>query len=162
MKRGAPPSSTLIGIAEVHDLSFAYQVEPLLRLLHEEAELLPDLLRARPWLAESGRQEVMATVLEQEWSGFLARLGSLGPWVFAQTVADLQALSGAYSAVVEAASRSDLRGCAPSSLLGRLRTGGELGGQGAVTGAEEAEAAFWAQAESKAARQRAEWAARRR
>ncbi|MGY2893933.1 hypothetical protein [Deinococcus sp. UYEF24] len=162
MKRGAQSSPSLLGMAEIHDLSFAYQIEPLLRLLGEEADLLPDLLRARPWLARSAPQEVLETVLEQEWSGFLARLGRLGPWVFAPTVADLQALSGAYAAVVETATRSDLRGCSPASLLSRLWASGELSGQGPVSRAEEAETIFWTLAEGRAARQRAEWAARRR
>ena len=152
---------TLLGIAEVHDLSLAYQIGPLLRLLSEEADLLPDLLHARPWLAEGEPQEVLETLLEQEWSGFLARLGSVGPWVFAPTVAALQALSGAYTAVVEAASTSDLRGCGAPSLLGRLNASGKLSGQGEVTGAQKTEADFWALAEGRAARQRADWAARR-
>jgi hypothetical protein len=165
MKSGPRPSHTLLGIAEVHDLSFAYQAGPLLRLLAGEDDLLPDLRHARPWLAElerHGGEQVLESLLEQEWSGFLAQLGRLGPWVFSPTVADLQALSGAYNAVVEAASTSDLRSCAPPSLLGRLRVSGELSGQGPVEGAEVAEATFWTLAETRAARQRAEWAARPR
>lgn len=165
MKSGPRPSHTLLGIAEVHDLSFAYQAGPLHRLLADEGELLPDLQHARPWLAElerHGGEQVLESLLEQEWSGFLVKLGRLGPWVFSPTVADLQALSGAYNAVVEAASRSDLRSCAPPSLLGRLRVNGELSGQGPVEEAEVAEATFWTLAETMAARQRAEWAARPR
>ncbi|WP_407541591.1 hypothetical protein Q0M94_19055 (plasmid) [Deinococcus radiomollis] len=167
MKRGPLPSTTLLGISEVHDLSFAYQIGPLLRLLSAEAELLPDLLRARPWLAQRGSQQVLEALLEQEWSGFLARLGRLGPWVFAPTVADLQALSGAYTTVVEAADTSALQGAAPFPLLDRLRASGERGGQarsarGSSARAEAAEQAFWALAEARAERQRAEWAARRR
>jgi hypothetical protein len=170
MKRPAPPSRTLMGLAEVHDLSYAYQAAPLLQLLEDEADLLPDLLHARPWLAgleRVGAVRVLETLLEQEWSGFLARLGRLGPWVFAPTVAGLQALSGAYSAVVLAASGSSLEKQPASTLLGRLANGGGLteptaperrpSGQ-----AEDAERAFWALAQAKAEEQRTDWASRTR
>lgn len=168
MKRGTLPSHTLpvsalLGITEVHDLSFAYQVGPLLRLLSAETHLSGDLLHARAWLTElESAGQLLDTLLEQEWSGFLARLGRVGPWVFAPTVADLQALSAAYTTVVEMAYQSDLQGSSPSSLLGRLRASGEFSGQVGSLQAEEAERAFWTLAGTSAARQRAEWAARRR
>ncbi|WP_424952559.1 hypothetical protein [Deinococcus sp.] len=174
MKRGPAPS--LIGMAELHDLSLAYQIGPLLSLLSAEAELIPDLLSARPWLTEMNAQALLETLLEQEWSGFVARLGRVGPWVFAPSVADLQALSGAYARLVEQASGSDLTGSEPASLLGRLWGSGELsGGEPAIrkpairapairapaAEAEDPERAFWTLARTRALRQRQAWADRR-
>lgn len=171
--RSAPSSGPLTGMAELHDLSFEYQIAPLLRLLDQETELIPDLRRPRPWLAAQlldapqfpdaapSPDQVLAALLEGEWAGFVARLGRLGPWVFAPSVADLQALSAAYTLLVERAAGSDLSGQAPASLLGRLWNSGERSGQAFPDTAVQAEADFWLLAASRAARQRAEWASRR-
>jgi len=149
-------------MAELHDLSFEYQIGPLLRLLAQETELLPDLRRARPWLtADQTPEEAFAALLDQEWAGFVAHLGRLGPWVFAASVVDLQALSAAYTLLVERAARSDLSGQHPDSLLGRLWHGGERSGRGPAEPAVQAERAFWTLAASRASQQRQAWADRR-
>jgi len=59
-------------------VSFAHAVPPLVRLLRDEAELVPDLLRARPWLAPGDAEAVLNAVLDSEWTGFVARLGRVG------------------------------------------------------------------------------------
>lgn len=150
----------LTGLAEVHDLSLQSQISPLLSLLSQERELIPDLLRARPWLAARLPPPlVLAAVLELEWTGFVARVGRAGPWVFAPTVAGLQQLSAGYARLVEAARQSDLSGAGADSLLGRLRDGGVPPGTGHE--ALAAEQQFWQLAQDQAARQRQLWAARR-
>ena len=146
-------------MAELHDLSFGYQAGPLLRLLSQETQLVPDLLRARPWLVDlQTREEVLSALLEQEWTGFVARLGGLGPWVFAPSVADLQALSAAYTSLVEHAVGRDLSGREPESLLGRLWSGGDRAGREPPDAAVQAEDAFWTLAESRAVQRRQAWA----
>jgi hypothetical protein len=164
MRRRVPvspaPHTALLGLSEVHDLSFESQIAPLLCLLSQELELGPDLLRARPWLG-SGQDAVtlLETLLEQEWTGFVAHIGRVGPWVYAPTVAALQELSAGYTRLVEVARQSDLTRVAADSLLGRLRDGGLPIGTG--RDALAAEQLFWQLAKDHAAQQKLTWAARR-
>ena len=158
----------LIGIAEVHDLSFAHEVLPLVQLLSEEPELAPDLRRPRPWLPGTlDTEAVLNALLDQEWTGFVAHVGQVGPWVYVPTVADLQSLSAAYTEVVEAArsadlsgSSADLSGSFAGSLLTRLS--GPLCpvacGQAAPL---DLEAAFWQLAANLAAQRRSQWSSSR-
>jgi hypothetical protein len=161
----------LLGIAELHDLSYKYQIEPLLRLLDQEEELVPDLLGARPWLKQTeDAQQVLEAILEHEWSGFVTHIGRVGPWVYAPTVADLQALSGAYTLLTQQARTLDLSCCTPQSLLGRLAGSEDWANEGHVqlahglpntADAQHIEEAFWALARAKSEQQRNVWAARR-
>ena len=121
-------TGALNGIAELHDLSFSHQTAPLLRLLSQEAQLIPDLLRPRPWLEQRNAQAVLDALLEQEWTGFLAHLGRVGPWVYAPTVQGLQRLSAGYTRLTFQAQGHDLSGGEAASLLGRLWADGRWGG----------------------------------
>ncbi len=181
-RRPAPLNTgELVGIAELHDLSFSHQAAPLLRLLSQEADLIPDLRRPRPWLAQRDGQAVLDSLLEQEWTGFLAHLGRVGPWVYAPTVHGLQRLSAGYTWLTLQVQGHDLSGCEPASLLGRLwsdgrwgegRRGGsvltegaqpvnrEWAGQNVAATPQQAELDFWTLAQTLAAQQRREWAAR--
>lgn len=157
-----PERALLLGIAEVHDLSLAHQVGPLATLLADEQEVVADLSRARPWLeALDTPQGVLDALLEQEWSGFVARLGQVGPWVFAASVAGLQALRARYADVVTQAGRSRLEGALPASLLGRLRATGVHGTAQDLEHALRAEEAFWIQAQAQARQTREAWTFRR-
>jgi hypothetical protein len=152
----------LLGLAEVHDLSFGSQIAPLLRLLSQEAELMPDLLRARPWLDSglvSDADSLFSLLLDQEWTGFVAHIGRVGPWVYAPTVAALQQLSAGYTQLVGVARQSDLSGVGAASLMGRLRDAGLP--QGSGRDALAAEQLFWQLAQAQAAQQKQLWAARR-
>lgn len=155
----------LVGISELHDLSFGYQVPPLVRLLSQEPELPLDLLRARPWLASlvlPDAEAVLNTLLEQEWAGFVAHLGRAGPWIYAATVTDLQLLSGSYSRLVEYASGSALADSDATSLLGRLWSTGMMSGeQQRPEQDHEAEQAFWALVQATAEARRTAWSASR-
>ncbi|WP_216327006.1 hypothetical protein [Deinococcus aestuarii] len=170
----------LTHLVELHDVSRPSRARDLGGQLARERTLAPDLLRARPWLAGvSGTPDALAAVFETEWSGFLSLLGEFGPWVYAPSVADLQALSHGYAALVRRASgsgeggvlaaalRLDRAGPGPS-LLARLevtdhRAGGAAPSReaGEAAGLVEAEQAFWAAAQRQARRRRGEWAARR-
>ena len=173
-------TGALVGIAELHDLSFSHQAAPLLRLLSQEAQLIPDLRRPRPWLgpwlAQREGQAVLDALLEQEWTGFLAHLGRVGPWVYAPTVQGLQRLSAGYTRLTVQAQGHDLSGCEAASLLGRLWTDGRCGGgflaesaqpvnreqadQHVAVEPQQAELDFWTLAQIQAAQQRRDWAAR--
>ncbi|GBF08038.1 hypothetical protein DAERI_210034 [Deinococcus aerius] len=173
----------LTHLAELHDVTLPSQARTLARQLAGEAFLVPDLLRARPWLREPGREgaeNVLAAILHTEWSGFLALLGEFGPWVYVPTVADLQALSRPYARLVHQAAESqdaELLSAAlqidppEESLLVRLevtdyRQSGRREALSLRVGRNaaqlaELEQSFWDDAERLAQRRRAEWAARR-
>lgn len=169
-------TGALVGIAELHDLSFSHQAAPLLRLLSQEADLIPDLRRPRPWLAQREGQVVLEALLEQEWTGFLAHLGRVGPWVYAPTVQGLQRLSAGYTRLTIQAQGQGLSGCEAASLLGRLWADGHWGGsflsesaqpvnreqagQNISAEMQQAELDFWTLAQTQAAQQRRDWAAR--
>ena len=171
-------TGALVGIVELHDLSFGHQAAPLLRLLSQEADLFSDLLRPRPWLARQEGQAVLEALLEQEWTGFVARLGRSGPWVYASTVQGLQRLSAGYTRLTLQARGHDLTGCDRASLLGRLWADGHWKGSFLAVGArpvkreqvgqnvnvaanpQQAELDFWTLAQTLAAQQRRDWAAR--
>ena len=169
-------TGALVGIAELHDLSFSHQAAPLLRLLSQEAQLIPDLRRPRPWLAQQDGQAVLDALLKQEWTGFLAHLGRVGPWVYAPTVQGLQRLSVGYTRLALQAQGHGLGGCEAASLLGRLWADGrwkgsflpesaqpvkrEQAGQNVAADVQQAELDFWTLAQTQAAQQRRDWAAR--
>ncbi|WP_188961614.1 hypothetical protein [Deinococcus aquiradiocola] len=148
-------------------MSFAHAVPPLVRLLRDEAELVPDLLRARPWLAPGDAEAVLNAVLDSEWTGFVARLGRVGPWVYAPSVADLQGLSARYTALVQVTravrAAPDGRAGAPGAAA---RAGGPLAarlraeGRSVPPDAAGLEDAFWRDAEGRAREQRDAWLAR--
>lgn len=174
----------LTHLVELHDVSLPSRARELGGQLARERTLAPDLLRVRPWLGGvSGAREVLAAVFDTEWSGFLSLLGEFGPWVYAPSVADLQALSRHYAALVRLASGSreegvlaaalrlapPLEGGGPGpSLLARLEATDYRAGDGnpsreadETAALVEAEDAFWAAAQRQARQRRGEWAARR-
>ncbi|UBV43568.1 hypothetical protein LAJ19_04965 [Deinococcus taeanensis] len=141
-----------------------------------ERWLAPDLLGVRSWLppATPGRQ-VVTEVLRGEWSGFLALLGEYGPWVYVPDVRALQNLTGAYGALVAAASRAGeaevlqaarlaLEGHPNRTLLVRLEaTSYRQPDRGGAAAPElhALESGFWAQAAQVAHDSHARWQARR-
>lgn len=172
---GSAAAVRLTHLAELHDLMLPSAVQTLARQLAGEANLAPDLLQVRPWLTGLAQlEDVLATVFRQEWNGFLALLGEFGPWVYVPSVADLQALSHRYAALVRAASTSGENAVlaaawqlqqlgAPPPLLARL----EVSDYRREAGHQETpelirlERAFWTAAEQQASRRRNERAARR-
>lgn len=103
----------LTRLSEWHDLTRTAEAEALARELRGERELTPDLLQARPWLAQqlglaedaglaeqSSLSGLLRTLLALQGPGFLARLGRVGPWVYVADVAEVQRLSARYAAVV--------------------------------------------------------------
>lgn len=170
---------TLGGIAELHDVSRPAQIRALALLLAGEEWLVPDLLRARPWLVAAGPQtpaEVLESIFEAEWEGFLAHLGVAGPWVYAQDIARLQSLARRYAALlgqVAAAGEATLLDAAlgqwppaPSpSLLARLAVrklpAGRAGPSPSGAALPLAEHDFWKAAILQAQERREEWGARR-
>ncbi|WP_189090086.1 hypothetical protein [Deinococcus ruber] len=167
----------LTGIAELHDLTRPGEVVPLVRLLSDERWLAPDLLQARPWLpAATSAEDVLLGIFDLEWSGFLTHLGSVGPWVYAAGVADIQALAHAYGGVVRLAlahSQADLLAAAfsqvegegvPSLLarLGPLAPSADLRADPQTAAALlSAEQTFWAAVQRQARQRTDAWAARR-
>lgn len=169
-------------LVELHDLSLPSRARELGGQLARERALAPDLLRARPWLTGvEGARDVLGAVFETEWSGFLGLLGDFGPWVYVASVADLQALSRRYAALVEAASGAGdaevlaaaVHWHAPfpgGSLLARLEATDHrtpaaprraASSPPASAALVEAEAAFWHAAQRLARERRDGWAARR-
>ncbi|ULH17115.1 hypothetical protein MF271_18465 (plasmid) [Deinococcus sp. KNUC1210] len=174
---GSPDWTRLTGIAELHDLTRPGEVAPLVRLLSDERWLTPDLLQARPWLPEmTGAEDALLGIFDLEWSGFLTHLGSVGPWVYAAGVADVQALAHAYGDLVRLALshfQTDLLAAAfsraeagrvPSLLarLGPLAPPADIRADprkaATLLGAEES---FWAAVQRQARQRTDAWAARR-
>lgn len=183
---GEARDTRLTHLAELHDVTGPSAVEALGARLTGEEHLVPDLLRARPWLEGEGLRgagEVLGAVFRSEWSGFLVLLGEFGPWAYVSSVADLQRLSRHYRDLVRtAAARAaeEALGAAlqlqagdvragrlwSTSLLARLevaeyrRASPRLLAAGA-DGLADLEGAFWGAARDLAERRRTEWAARR-
>ncbi|TDE85294.1 hypothetical protein [Deinococcus sp. S9] len=175
VRLGSAAAVRLTHLAELHDLMLPSTVQTLARRLAGEANLAPDLLRVRPWLTGLTKlEDVLAAVFRDEWSGFLALLGEFGPWVYVPSVADLQALSHRYAALVRAASTSGENavlaaawqlqqlGASPP-LLARLEVSDHRREAGHQETSElvRLERAFWTAAEQQASRRRNERAARR-
>ncbi|WP_102127570.1 hypothetical protein [Deinococcus planocerae] len=172
----------LTHLVELHDLSLPSRAREVGGQLARERTLTADLRRARPWLGGGeGVRDVLAAVFDNEWSGFLSLLGEFGPWVYAPSVADLQALSHRYAALVRLAAGSreeDVlaaavrlgRASPAGSLLARLeatayRAGGEPPSRTPPPSPDrlvEVEQTFWDAAQEQARGQRDRWAARRR
>ncbi|MEW6422105.1 MAG: hypothetical protein AB1511_10340 [Deinococcota bacterium] len=177
VRLGSAAPARLTHLAELHDLTLPSAPQTLARQLAGEANLAPDLLRARPWLTGPAKPEdVLAAVFRDEWSGFLALLGEFGPWVYVPSVADLQALSHRYAALVQAAqASSDTAALAAAwqlqppgsstSLLARLEATDHRQPEEhrPVAGPDliRLERAFWETAELQARQRRDEWGARR-
>jgi hypothetical protein len=96
----------LAHLTDLRDVFSPADAERVGREFAGEVWLAPDLLAVRPWLPQTPAREVVGAVMRSQWSGLLALLGEHGPWVYAASVADLQALGRAYSAVVEAAAHA--------------------------------------------------------
>ncbi len=93
-------------LTDLRDVFSPADAERVGREFAGEVWLAPDLLAVRPWLAQTPAREVLGAVMHSQWSGLLALLGEHGPWVYAASVADLQALGRAYSALVGAAAHA--------------------------------------------------------
>ncbi|MPY65293.1 hypothetical protein F8S09_01100 [Deinococcus sp. SDU3-2] len=138
-----------------------------------EGRLAADLLAVRPWLPSgTSAREVLPAVLRGEWSGLLALLGEHGPWVYAATVADLQALARLNGELVTAASHAEeetvldaalASGRTFPALLARLEvTDYRRPTPGPAPDLVAWEAAFWQEAERQARTAHERWQARRR
>lgn len=138
-----------------------------------ERGLAADLLAVRPWLpSETSAREVLHAVLRGEWSGLLALLGEHGPWIYAGTVADLQALARLNGELVAAASRADeeavldaalASGRTFPALLARLEaTDYRRPAPSPVPNLAALESAFWHEAERQARAAHERWQARQR
>lgn len=183
---GSTRWSRLTHLTEFHDVSLPSSARSLGRQFAHEPHLAADLLRVRPWLdqVELPRAEgVLAAIFQVEWTGFLALLGEFGPWVYAPSVADLQALSQIYARLVHLAAESpepEVLGAAfrlsrtGKDLLFRLEatdyrrpgedpTAATTGSQASQASSHlvEAERAFWDTAEAQARQRYTAWAARR-
>lgn len=138
-----------------------------------ESGLAADLLAVRPWLPpETSAREVLGAVLRGEWSGLLGLLGEHGPWVYAATVADLQALARLNGELVAAASQADEEAVLNAALasgrtfpavLARLEaTNYRRPAPGPAPDLAALEATFWREAERQARAAHERWQARRR
>ncbi|WP_152550663.1 hypothetical protein [Deinococcus sp. RL] len=107
-KLSPPARARLTHLAELRDVFSPTDAVQVGAELAGEGELAADLLAVRPWLdPDTPTREVLPAVLRGEWSGLLALLGEHGPWVYAATVADLQALARLNGELVVAASQAD-------------------------------------------------------
>ncbi|MDL2344875.1 hypothetical protein QOL99_12035 [Deinococcus sp. MIMF12] len=165
--------SRLAHLTELRDVFSPADAARVGAELASEPGLTADLLAVRPWLpSDTSAREVLTAVLRGEWSGLLALLGEQGPWVYAATVADLQALARLNGELVAAASRADeeavldaalASGRTFPALLARLEaTDHRRPVPGPAPDLAALEAAFWREAGRQARDAHERWQTRRR
>ncbi|WP_158679847.1 hypothetical protein [Deinococcus sp. NW-56] len=173
LKLSPQARARLSHLTELHDVFSPADAARVGAELAGERGLAADLLTVRPWLpSEIPAREVLNVVLRGEWSGLLALLGEHGPWVYAATVADLQALARLNGELVAAASRADeeavldaalASGRTFPALLARLEaTDYRRPASGPAPDLAVLEAALWREAERQAQAAHERWQARRR
>lgn len=166
-KRRPKPAAVPI-MAEFRDVSRPPDAERVAAEFGREIHFAADLLRVRPWLPpQTPGREVVAAILNHEWTGFLALLGEYGPWVYAGGVSDLQRLSRLYGTLAAAASVTsamNLNHAAqrrPDSLLARLNVSEQQPGGTSAQALAALEDAFWHETEAQARARYEAWQRRR-
>lgn len=154
-KRRQKPPVHLPTLAELRDVDSPSVARRIGAEFGREAHFASDLRRVRPWLpAGLPGRELPTALLDSEWIGFLALLGEGGPWVYVQSVRELQELSRLYSQFFRVAvgPESEQAGDSLAARLG-VPTTPEL---------ELLETEFWQHAAELAFARHAAWSASRR